>query len=103
MTLIDEGFKLFPKMNSSWKHYLPFKKQDNQDIPKKLANNCNELGNHMQVIIDKHRNQFDENNIRDLVDVYLLEIKQAKEEGRDKQLFEGKDHGEQKFEIFSLF
>lgn len=93
MTLINEGFKLFPKINSSWKHYFLFKKQDKQDISKKLANNRNELDNHMQMIIDEHRNQFDENNIRDLVDAYLLEIKQSKQEGRDKQLFEGKDHG----------
>lgn len=46
-----------------------------------------------QEVIDEHKSTFDPNNIRDLIDTYLAEIQKAKEEGRDEQLFDGKDHG----------
>lgn len=47
-----------------------------------------------QETVDQHRVTFDENNIRDLVDAYLLEIQKAKAEGREALLFQGKNHGE---------
>ena len=45
-------------------------------------------------IVDIHKQSFDPNNIRDLVDTYLLEIQMAKKDDRFEELFEGKDPGE---------
>lgn len=64
-----------------------------QGTVNKIAQNRAEMANFFQEIIDQHRATFDKNNVRDIVDTYLLEIEQAKEEGREKQLFEGKNHG----------
>ena len=46
-----------------------------------------------QETVEAHRETFDPNNIRDLIDTYLLEIQKAKNEGHEEMLFEGKDHG----------
>lgn len=46
-----------------------------------------------QTLIDEHRETLDINNSRDLIDVYLIEIEKAKNEGRAGELFEGRDHG----------
>lgn len=46
-----------------------------------------------QETVEGHRDTFDPENIRDLIDTYLLEIDTAKQEGRDELLFEGKNHG----------
>lgn len=46
-----------------------------------------------QTLIDEHRETLDVNNARDLIDVYLIEIENAKTEGREGELFEGRDHG----------
>jgi non-homologous end joining protein Ku len=46
-------------------------------------------------IIDQHRETFNPQETRDLVDAYLLEFLMAKEEGREDELFFGKDPGEQ--------
>jgi len=93
MGQIDEGFKLFAKIscinNVPMLRFLPCM----QGIVNKIAQNRAEMANFFQEIIDQHRATFDKNNVRDIVDTYLLEIEQAKEEGREKQLFEGKNHG----------
>lgn len=46
-----------------------------------------------QTLIDEHRNTLDINNSRDLIDVYLIEIEKAKLEGREGDLFDGRNHG----------
>ena len=51
------------------------------------------MADFFQETIDEHRQSFDPNNIRDVIDAYLFEIQKAIENGTDKQLFEGKDHG----------
>lgn len=93
MDLIDEGFKLFGSMVAvnfiPVMRYLPCL----QRIRNKIARNRAEMGGFFQETVDQHRATFDENNIRDLVDSYLLEIQRAKAEGRDAQLFQGKNHG----------
>lgn len=48
-----------------------------------------------QETVQAHRDTFDPNNIRDLIDTYLLEIKKAQAEGHEETLFEGKNHGKQ--------
>lgn len=47
----------------------------------------------LQETIDEHRQSFDPSNLRDLLDTYLNEIQKATEEGTERHLFEGKDHG----------
>ena len=53
-----------------------------------------EISNFYQEIVDFHKSTFDANNIRDVIDSYILEIQNAKEEGRQDSLFDGKDAGE---------
>lgn len=50
-------------------------------------------------IVDEHKKTFDPNNIRDLVDTYILEIELAKNEGREEFLFGGKDADRQIYQI----
>ena len=50
-------------------------------------------------IVQSHKDTFDPNNLRDLVDTYLFEIEQAKEEGREEFLFEGKNSDRQIYQI----
>lgn len=58
-----------------------------------VLQNRSEMAEFFQETVDKHRATFDASNIRDLIDTYLYEIQQAKEEGRADTLFEGKNHG----------
>jgi 26-hydroxylase len=51
------------------------------------------MGEFFQETVEGHRSTFDPENIRDLVDTYLVEIEKAKVEGRATHLFEGKSHG----------
>ncbi len=44
-------------------------------------------------IVENHKETFDPSDIRDVVDTYLYEIEIAKQEGRDMELFNGKDPG----------
>jgi hypothetical protein len=53
-----------------------------------------EISNFYQEIVDYHKSTFDPNNIRDVIDSYILEIQNAKEEGRQERLFDGKDGGQ---------
>lgn len=66
----------------------------------KISQNREEMADFFQETVDQHRSTFNENNIRDLVDAYLLEIKNAKAEGRETKLFQGKNHGELNFYFF---
>lgn len=92
--LIEEGMRLFGEINTvdyiPTYQYLPGKAYARN----KIAKNREEMFNFYQEVIDEHRRTFDPSNIRDLVDTYIAEIQKAKEEGRDGELFEGKDHGE---------
>lgn len=58
-----------------------------------MAKNREEMFAFYQTLIDEHRDTLDVNNARDLIDVYLIEIEKAKNEGRAGELFEGRDHG----------
>lgn len=74
--------------------YLPGKAQ----VQEKVARNRDEMFAFYQTLIDEHRNTLDMDNARDLIDVYLIEIEKAKMEGREGELFEGRDHGKFKFD-----
>lgn len=69
--------------------YLPGKAL----VQEKVAKNREEMFAFYQTLIDEHRETLDINNARDLIDVYLIEIEKAKMEGRDGDLFDGRDHG----------
>lgn len=92
--LIEEGMRLFGEINTV--DYIP----SVQYLPtifeakKKISKNREEMFEFYREVISEHKETFDPNNIRDLVDTYLAEIMKAKEEGRSNELFEGKDHGE---------
>lgn len=58
-----------------------------------LLQNRQEMADFLQETIEDHRKTFDPSNLRDLLDTYLQEIEKAIEEGTDRHLFEGKDHG----------
>lgn len=93
MELIEEGFKLFGRMVPvnfiPLMRYLPglCKVRD------KLSRNRSEMAEFFQETVDEHRNTFDKENIRDIVDAYLVEIEKAQTEGRSAMLFQGKNHG----------
>lgn len=91
--LIEEGMRLFGKIHMidyiPTTQYLPV----TQTVKLQIAQNRQEMFLFYKEVIDEHRATFNPENCRDLVDTYLLEIQKAKEEGREKELFEGKDHG----------
>lgn len=74
---------------TNYLQYLPGKAL----IQEKVAQNREEMFDFYQKLIDEHRNTLDANNVRDLIDVYLIEIEKAKLEGKEGDLFEGRDHG----------
>ncbi|CAH2237603.1 cytochrome P450 18a1 [Pararge aegeria] len=90
--LIEEGMKLFGEIHYGeyipLYNYLPGKAQ----VQEKVARNREEMFAFYQTLIDEHRNTLDMDNARDLIDVYLIEIEKAKMEGREGDLFEGRDH-----------
>lgn len=91
--LIEEGMRLFGEVLMV--EYLPA----TQYLPgvinakNKIQRNRQEMFDFYRKVINDHRDTLDRDNVRDLVDMYLCEIEQAKEEGREGELFEGKDHG----------
>ncbi|XP_048504683.1 cytochrome P450 18a1 isoform X2 [Athalia rosae] len=99
MSLIEEGFRLFGTMVAvnfiPMMRYLP----GLQKIRAKISENRSEMATFFQETVEQHRATFDEGNIRDLVDAYLLEIQKAKNEGRDAQLFQGMNHDRQMQQI----
>lgn len=94
--LIEEGMRLFGEVLMV--EYLPAI----QYLPgvinakNKIQRNRQEMFDFYRKVINDHRETLDRENVRDLVDMYLCEIEQAKEEGREGELFEGKDHGKSK-------
>lgn len=91
--LIEEGMRLFGEIHTvdyipSFQ-YLPGKRTARN----KIAKNREDMFEFYREVIDDHKRTFDGNCIRDLIDTYLAEIVKATEEGRDKLLFEGKNHG----------
>jgi len=94
MDLIEEGFKLFGRVAAV--NYMPMMRYLPcvQGVKHKISQNREEMADFLQTTVNQHKTTFDKNDIRDLVDTYLLEIQQAKEEGRDGALFQGKNHGE---------
>lgn len=99
--LIEEGMRLFGEITTvdyiPTVQYLPGK----LNARNKIANNRKEMMQFYQEVIDDHKRTFDSNNIRDLVDMYLAEIEKAKLEGRDQELFEGKDHEVQIMQVIA--
>lgn len=98
MDLIEEGFRLFGSANTvnfiPIMRYLPCLRE----VRDKIAKNRVEMAEFFQQTVNSHRATFDRENIRDLVDTYLLEIEKAKDEGQEDKLFQGKNHGELKIE-----
>lgn len=98
--LIEEGMRLFGEITTV--DYIPsiqyLPKVD--EAKKKIARNRLEMFEFYREVIESHKATFDPNNIRDLIDTYLVEIQTATEEGREGELFEGKDHG--KLFLFGL-
>ncbi|CAH0701907.1 unnamed protein product [Spodoptera exigua] len=90
--LIEEGMRLFGEVHYGeyvpLYNYLPGKAQAQE----KVAKNREEMFAFYQTLIDEHRETLDVDNVRDLIDVYLIEIEKAKTEGRAGELFEGRDH-----------
>nr|CAJ31114.1 cytochrome P450 [Spodoptera littoralis] len=90
--LIEEGMRLFGEVHYGeyvpLYNYLPGKAQAQE----RVAKNREEMFAFYQTLIDEHRETLDVDNVRDLIDVYLIEIEKAKTEGRAGELFEGRDH-----------
>ncbi|XP_011300426.1 cytochrome P450 18a1 [Fopius arisanus] len=95
MNLVDEGFRLFGSIH--FVNFIPILKYlpSLRKTRNKIAENRAEMAEFFQQTVDEHKSTFDEKNIRDLVDTYLLEIKRAKAEGTDAALFQGKNHDRQ--------
>lgn len=91
--LIEEGMRLFGEVHTvdyiPTVQYLPGK----QTACNKIAQNREDMFDFYREVIEEHKRTFDSSNIRDLIDSYLSEIELAKSEGRDTQLYEGKNHG----------
>lgn len=88
--MVEEGFKLFGMLLpvnvfSPLSHVI-----DERNIQRKIKNNHEEISVYFQSIIDNHRNTFDPNLVRDLVDAYLLEIMHEKETSKT-DLFQNLD------------
>ena len=92
--LIEEGMRLFGEIHTV--DYIPTVQYFPSILTAKtkIAKNREEMQQFYRDVIDEHKRSFDEGNILDLVDFYLMEIEKAKKEGRDEELFDGKNHGE---------
>ncbi|KAJ8725545.1 hypothetical protein PYW08_003728 [Mythimna loreyi] len=90
--LIEEGMRLFGEVHYGeyvpLYNYLPGKARAQE----RVAKNREEMFEFYQTLIDEHRETLNADNVRDLIDVYLIEIEKAKNEGRAGELFEGRDH-----------
>ncbi|KAI4500833.1 hypothetical protein M0802_004044 [Mischocyttarus mexicanus] len=100
MNLIDEGFKLFGSIVSV--NYIPILRYlpHPRKVRAKIRQNLYEMGQFLQENIEEHKRTFDPTSVpRDLLDCYLLEIHNARMEGREDQLFQGRDHNLQMQQI----
>jgi 26-hydroxylase len=97
--MIEEGMVLFGKIYTV--DYIPITQYlpAVQSAKTQIAENRREMFEFYKEVIDNHRNTFDSENIRDLVDAYLMEIETAKRTDTERELFEGKDHDEQIMQI----
>lgn len=97
--MIEEGMILFGKIYTV--DYIPITQYlpHVQSAKTQIAENRREMFEFYKEVIEDHRRTFDKNNIRDLVDTYLLEIENAKLTNTEKELFEGKDHDEQIMQV----
>lgn len=97
--MIEEGMRLFGELYTvdyiPITQYLPTMKSAKD----KINVNRQEMFEFYKEIIDDHRKTFDRNNIRDLVDSYLLEIENAKLTKTEGELFEGMDHDTQIMQV----
>jgi 26-hydroxylase len=100
-TMIEEGMRLFGKITSV--DYIPITQYfpSFQTAKSQIASNREEMFEFYREVIEDHRRTFNRENIRDLVDFYLLEIELAKENGTEHELFSGRNHDEQVRENFS--
>ena len=100
-SLIEEGMRLFGEILTidyiPQIQYLP----GNINAKNKIAKNREEMFDFYREVIDEHKKTFDSANIRDLVDAYLDEIANATAEGRDDELFDGKDQETQVMQVIS--
>lgn len=97
--MIEEGMRLFGKLFAC--DYIPITQYlpAMQSAKDKISVNRQEMFEFYKEIIDDHRRTFDRNNIRDLVDTYLLEIENAKLTNTEHELFEGRDHDTQIMQV----
>jgi 26-hydroxylase len=97
--MIEEGMVLFGKIHTV--DYIPITQYlpAVQSAKHQIADNRRQMFEFYKEVIENHRKTFDEDNIRDLVDAYLLEIKNAKLNDTERELFEGRDHDEQIMQI----
>lgn len=98
-SLIEDGFKHFTTVAMAG--FIPILKL----LPRftfafnQIRQNLDEISQFYKEIVDFHKSTFDPNNIRDVIDSYILEIQTAKEEGRSERLFDGKDADRQMQQI----
>lgn len=102
-SMIEEGMRLFGEITSvdyiPITQYLPAFRNAFQTAKSQIADNRKEMFAFYRDVIEDHRRTFDRDNIRDLVDFYLLEIQVAKENGTEHELFGGRDHEEQIMQV----
>lgn len=97
--MIQEGMILFGKIHLvdyfPIIKYLPYV----QSVKYQISQNRDMMFRYYKKVIDQHRNSFDKDNIRDVIDYYLLEIEESKRNKSAAKLFEGIDEDEQIMQI----
>ena len=90
--LMDEGFRLFTEASKG----DPTSENASESVKaayNTLKQNKADMHDFIKKIVDGHRDTFDENNPRDIIDSYLLEIVEAERSSTVNELFCGKDAG----------
>lgn len=100
--MIEEGMKLFGQLYTV--DYIPITQYlpTMRSAKDKIKVNRREMFEFYKEIIDDHRKTFDRDNIRDVLDTYLLEIENAKLNNTEHLLFEGRDPDNQIMQVISL-
>lgn len=93
------GMVLFGKINIV--DYFPIMKYlpSVQSVKNQITQNRNMMFKYYKKVIDQHRCSFDKENIRDVIDFYLLELENSKENEPEFKLFEGVEEDEQIMQI----
>lgn len=96
--MIQEGMILFGQI--SIVDYFPIMRYlpRVQSVKNQITQNRNQMFQYYKEVIDQHRESFDRDNIRDIIDSYLLELEKSKN-AQDTKLFEGVDEDEQIMQI----